>query len=250
MAEPNIASNNKAINVSLIAACRGRYDLLRKFIESAFETASDPNAIEMKLMIDDDDIDSRNIILSYQSKYKTLDKGSQTRNKFLNKNYINVASLFARGRLQWALGNDVELLTQNWDKLLIEQFDDFLATKPDRVAYGYISDDIHKEMSEGGCCFPVITKETVDTLGFLMPPELATWSADHFLWVIFKGLIEDRIIDCRNVRLMHHCFHNGRTNRDDISQEVERNAQCDMTSLQMCNYTNLLNRRIVEHGIT
>jgi hypothetical protein len=100
-------------------------------------------------------------------------------------------------------------------------------------------------MSEGGCCFPVVTKETVETLGFLMPPELATWSADHFLWLIFKGAVENRIIDCRGISILHHCFHNGRTERDELSKEVERNAQCEMTNQKLSEYIAKINKRIV-----
>lgn len=230
---------------SLIAACRGRHNLLDNFIKSVFSTPKKKHSIELLIVADKDDEKTHEIARKNRLNNNDITLIiKQERTKYLNRDYINHAVNLSLGNYLWALGNDLEIMTKNWDEILRNKIETFLVDKPDRISYIYIDDDIHKEGDYGGCCFPIVTREAVKTLGFLMPPELATWSADHYLWLLFKDFAPNRIMNCFDVKLNHYCYHNKRLERDDISRQVEANAINEMTHEKYNEYAYKLLRGI------
>jgi hypothetical protein len=214
------------VDFSVIAACRGRHDLLRKFVHSVFATAARPESVELFIMTDDDDAETGRVVEDIVSANPgwTIVLRSRPRSPYLNRDYINAAAASARGKYLWVLGNDVEIATPGWDRTLKEGVERFLWDKPDRLAYVFIDDELHKHSESGGCCFPLVTRESVAALGFFMPPEYTTWGADHWLWVIYSGLKKNRIVDIRSVTARHYSHHTGRLPQDDVNKDVERNA--------------------------
>lgn len=226
------------MDFSVIAACRGRHQQLRTFIESLYDNARRRTKLETIIMADNDDLTTVNIVHEYQQRYPNIIVNVQPRSPFLNRDYINKAANFAAGKYLWVLGNDIEVVTKHWDVVLYEHMERFLDpfTLPHGIAYCYIDDDIHAENDYGGCCFPVITRQFVKVMGFCMPPELTTWSADHYLWQLFSEAAPHCITKCFGAKLHHWCHHTGRMPRDEINHEVEQNWRNYLTESKYQQY--------------
>ncbi len=234
------------MNFTLVAACRGRYAMLERFIRSAFATASRPEEVELFVMSDDDDSQTRDLTKHLQRANPTwnLRSHSQPRSLNLNRDYINAGVAMGTGRYTWALGNDVEIVTPGWDEIVLREAEAYFADKPDRIAFIYIDDDLHKPGDQGGCNFPILSRESVDAVGFHMPPEFTTWGADHWLWEMYTRLVEARVLSCRSVRILHHAHHTGRASRDEINCAVERNASGSMPPESLAAYVQRLDGAI------
>lgn len=239
-----MAEQGHEVDFSLIAACRGRYEALERFINSVFTLAHNPQRVELWIMADNDDVKTHEVVERlckdhFPSWNIILGKRERTVN--LNRDYINVAAEQSSGKYLWVLGNDVEILNVGWDtklKLNIEEFV-YQESPNDRLCYVYIDDDIHKVDEYGGCCFPLITRESFNAAGFFMVPDCTTWAADHYLWMMYKHLSKNRILDLRGgngARLAHHAHHTGKAERDELNREIERNAQYGDISKNLPTY--------------
>jgi hypothetical protein len=235
------------MNFTLVAACRGRYSSLERFIRSVFLTPRDRSEVELFIMSDEDDPGTHEVVHRLQLEHGSwnLRLHKQPRTIFLNRDYINLGVAMGTGRFTWALGNDVEIVTPEWDQIVLQAASTYFSDKPDGIGFIFIDDDLRKEGDFDGCCFPIMTREAVNAVGFHMPPEIATWGADFWLWQIYKTLGEDRVLRCPDVRIYHHCHHNGRTPRDEINIEVERNYSGWLSPELVECYTRRLREAIV-----
>ena len=103
----------------------------------------------------------------------------------------------------WILNDDIEIVTPNFDLILEEEIESYLAKKSDRIFYGKCDETFRikhrgwleqKYHNMDYACYPIITRETFEALGFFLPLEIAKSGADIALAAIMKGSIYNRSI--------------------------------------------------------
>jgi hypothetical protein len=252
------------IEFSVTAPTRKRLKYLHKLVESVFGLAKNPDSVELILMYDSDDPETEDYIKLRKEKLPNIVGNCvqitpEMRQQGLNIHdlFFNPAARMARGKYVWGTGNDVEVMTQNWDEILSYEIEEFLSDKPDRLCYTVINhDDLTTPLITGACTFPVFSKEHVDTIGGTMPNEITSWGADQAMFEIYKGLIRNRILNISDrIFVWHHSFHTGRTHReeeskdksgtegDSIAYSLSTEVQF-ITEPQAIQYINKLNNRI------
>jgi glycosyltransferase involved in cell wall biosynthesis len=246
------------MNISIIIPTRSRQERLAKLIESIFSLAKYPDLVELVLVYDNDDEETRDLLNQFQGIFnrQNLIVLNRDRSHNLNNDYLNFAACHTSGKYIWGLGNDNLIITDNWDEVLLEKAEEFLKEKHGRVLYGYVSDDIHNTgdiNTVGGCCFPLVSREAYEALGWFFPPEITKWGADHWLWMIYKALPENRMLDLReHLKVLHFCHHNGSAPRDEVNMEMERGSHQNWLSNDaIAYYANKLKERMKnENGQT
>lgn len=132
----------------------------------------------------------------------------------------NLMASRATGDYLWIFGDDLRVVTQDWDAKIIDGMDAYLADKPDRIAVADVEDDAPPPPGVADfCCFPVITREAVNAMGFFFDPRLATWGADVWLGNVFSAI--GRIADLKHVAVKNLTYWNGSAVRDETSHLME-----------------------------
>lgn len=235
------------VKFSVIINSRGRYQSLIASVDSVFKTAKNIDDVELFIMADSDDTTTHDTVkqIMRDNPNWNINFHIQDRKINLNQHYTNRAASMGVGKYFFILGNDVEIRTQDWDAILEEAIENFLVDKPDRICYVYIDDDVHKPDEYGGCCYPLVTKEAIDTVGFYLPAECTTWGSDHWLWMIYLEISENRMLQCRNVSVLNHGYKgNGIGNRDNVNFEVENRVSYGNIHITYRNYVNKINEAI------
>lgn len=127
---------------------------------------------------------------------------------------------FSKGKFLIICNDDTEFKTSRWDEIIVSKMEAYLADKPDRIAYAFVSDTLINRHGLDYCCFPLVTREGTNALGFAIPSEFPAWSADVALWHIYKGV--GRICDISEVTIEHISHHSNSRERDHINLHVER----------------------------
>lgn len=218
------------MNFSLFLASRGRPELLIQCVSSFFLQATHPQRVEMIVVLDHNDPESHEFdsfaANNSQWDIKTLKVRRSTRHQ---KDYNNRAAMLANGDVLWVLNDDCKMETKSWDEILASKI-------PKGVYYVSIDDSTHVELKdytnhpewkgrdlaeEYGCCFPLLTREAYHKLGCFFPEEIEAWGADLALYSIFKPYPQ-KIIRIPEVKILHHSWHNGTREKDDISENVKK----------------------------
>lgn len=234
---------------SILMPSRKRYELFESVLNHAFDNAADPEQVEIIVVYDVDDQKTR--LVAESCKYKNIKLLEQTEPRpFSIVGCYNRAASVATGKLLWILGNDTEVITSNWDKVLEQEVELFLDDKPDRVLYVKIDHDFPDGHGQNdmSCCFPIQTKESYEALGMVEPSEIYCWTSDHALWVIYTRLIADRILNLRDkIKICNWTWSNGKMPRDDVSWEICHKGDTGLTEEQYAKYVGLLNGRILRY---
>lgn len=238
------------MNVSIIVPTRSRLQRLTNMLHSVYDKAKEPDKVEVVLVYDNDDTETYDFLQSILEEIPNSKALNRDRSPNLNNDYLNYAAKHTQGKYIWGLGNDNEIVTENWDEVLINKCEAFLLNKRGRILYGYVADDIHDDApfwTGGGCCFPIVSRESYEALGWFFPPEITKWGADHWLWIIYKSLKENRILDLRkDLKVLHYCHHNGRCERDELNREMERGSYNNwLSDIAITDYAKKLNDRII-----
>jgi len=118
-----------------------------------------------------------------------------------HRDILHPMVLQSKGKYLWILNDDVEIRTNNFDKILEEEIEHYLSKKSDRIFYGKCDETFRirkrgwleqKYHNMDYACYPIITRETFEALGFFLPLEIAKSGADIALSAIMKGSIYDR----------------------------------------------------------
>jgi len=189
---------------SLILNSRNRVELLRNFFYSVLDKTSNIEDIEILVSFDNDDYNSLNFInhiftnphhqswcddIAYVLKYEFI-----FRNRNLHERINNLAKK-AIGKYIVLLNDDVEFLTPNWDLIYTKLEDSsfpykYISTKCNSADHG----------PEPYSSFPIISRNTVDKLGCLIPEEAVGLGGDVLIYRIFAkyGYIIDSDITFRH----------------------------------------------------
>jgi hypothetical protein len=249
--------NISDINFSLIIPTRDRFDLLKENVPTYFKMAKNPSKIEMILITDFDDpsnIDILSLLSSTPNTYLI----SQHRTGYLIRDYNNRGSQMSTGKYIWILNDECEMTTYHWDEILVNKMENFLSDKPDRLLYTLINDDTHYSAGVqhlAGCCFPILTKEAVDCINGIMPPEINAHGADYAIYHIFKSAMRPRVLDCFEVALIDHSSNNHfgsykhkRKNPDTTQKSIDCSSSVtQLNQKQYDYYIALLNKEISKY---
>lgn len=241
--------NQTDIEFSLIIPSRSRMRLLINCIHSFFGRAARPERIEAIVMADFDDPIMRSFEEYTLNNNYNIRVFFQRRTTKMIRDYNNLGAQCSTGKYIWIMNDDYEMVTQNWDAIMGSQCDAFLADKSDRVLYVHVDDSTHSawgRADELGCTCPILSREAVDIQNGIMPAEIDMWGADVYLYRIFRGLPKNRILNLTSqVKVLHHCRHNGTANPDAIAHHVESVSQrASLTPEEFNNYIQLFSRHL------
>lgn len=182
--------------ISLLLPSRGRPQNIERLAQSAVNRASNPDDVELVVMLDDDDptnydqLNAPNTKLLY-TKRQTLSK------------YWNLAYQQAKGPIYMHCGDDIVFQTDGWDDKVKEAFDRY----PDKIVLIFGDDgDPNKEKNFGTHSF--IHKNWVDAVGYFVPPYFSSDFNDTWLNDVADMIGRKEQIDILTEH-MHFAFRKG-----------------------------------------
>lgn len=220
------------MKLSIFIPSRERVQLLDKCLESIYTKCSNQHDIETIVAIDDDDISNHAYLeeCPYPTKYFSQPRSDELTNAYINKSVSQLD-----GDIIWGLGNDCEIIEQDYDLIFFDNYPKW----PDRLGYFYMDDGIPPDHFQYGksCCFPAMTKRTVELLGCFIPREIVAWGGDIALFEIIKLLPENRVINLRDkLHVIHKAQHTKSGEQDSVNHRIASiSLRCDRLSGQQIN---------------
>lgn len=203
------------MNFSIILASRNRPQLLSNLLNSIQRTTTELDLVEVLVGIDHDDAGYKDLSVALRSRYPFVKFFPRDRSPWLNKDYLNWLSKdYSCGKYLIICNDDTEFKTFNWDQIVLRKLNEYLVDKPDGIVYGYLNDALNMSY----CCFPLISREAHDAIGYSMPPEYPSWNADIFLWEVYNKA--GRVCNISEVLVDHISYHTGKRGKDDINHYV------------------------------
>jgi hypothetical protein len=264
-------SMERQFDISLVVPTRSRIPYLTKMLQSAFRKAKNPTRVELILLYDSDDPATREVIKYFKNEYSEyeivavevyMNAAMAEQGINIHTTYFAPGARMARAPIVWELGNDVEIITQDYDAIMLEEVNKFLSDKMDRICYIAVDHD-EKVKTPGFCCFPAFSRESIQCVGCGVPMEITSWGSDYFAFQIYKSLCENRILDLSDkVSVIHWSYHSQRVHEgqevkegdaqpdewrgDEISYRLRTNVR-QLTQEQFASYVNKLNARILKY---
>jgi glycosyltransferase involved in cell wall biosynthesis len=162
--------------LSLIVPTRNRPGPLRRFLDSVARTASDPETIEVVLVIDNDDRKSaavRHPLLTL--KHVNVPPG-------LTMGSLNMEGYGASaGRYLMLLNDDVVARTPRWDEQVLACMRRF----PDDIVLVHVNDTL---LRENLCTFPLLSRTFCELAGGICPREYVRYRIDDHIEDVFNLL--------------------------------------------------------------
>lgn len=186
---------------SLILASRDRVPLLKDLINSVKRTAKDLSQIEFIVVCDEDD-ESTKAFTDTEINLKLL---VRQRSDHMHRDYINWAYSYSCGQFIIILNDDTLFINQNWDEADLTD-----------VCYGYTETFSGEHL----CCFPLLSREAINKLGFIMPNERRSWGADHDLYWIFKSPVVNKITKIPQIAIQHVSHLINTREKDNINSRM------------------------------
>jgi len=212
------------MKISLIAPTCKRPTLFRGFIDSIEKTVNNRSNIEVLVIVDEDDDQSKAYVTQTMSEFKSLDIRMLTRQRsiHLNEDYYNWASRQAEGELIWIMADDLVLTAYSWDEKVQTEVTSYLHKYPDGVfSVGLVANTpppSHRLPKFP--CFPMFHKNVMKaTGGWLLHPKPCNWGVDYINYAIFFPLDRLLLINDRNY-LNHISHHNKQVEVDATSERI------------------------------
>ena len=180
------------LKISILIPSRGRAEQLRKLIYNIFETARDPELVEVCILADADDVETNNMLAHENPdkvKFKIVPKGSIVFGDMWN-HLLDIST----GEIYMICGDDVQFRTLGWDISVRSEFDKC----PDKIIYVF-GDDGHQHGRLGVHGF--VHKRWVETLGYITPKMFVLWYVDN--WTDDIATRIGRRIYLRDVEIIH-----------------------------------------------
>ena len=200
--------------ISLLCPSRGRPKKLARLIKSIANTATIPSRIEILIYVDDDDPEKFEYILSHKnlvldpliSKLKNIDLfvDQPFRTPILN----NILSDRAQGNILMITNDDQIFRDKNWDIRIDEEARKF----PDNIYCMWFNDGRYQEKI---CTFPILSREWVDTIGYIEPFLFEHFNCDLWTWQIGKMI--DRLHYIPDILVEHLHPDTGKAEQDETT---------------------------------
>ena len=200
---------------SILLPTRGREDKILPFINTVFNTADNPENVEIIIRIDDDD---PAILSSNKFKYVegTINMKGLTitfirgpRLESLSDNW-NECFRNCTGEIAMLAGDDLAFRTPSWDVEIKKEFDKF----PDGILLLYCLDGPRKTMTH-----PFIHRNWVETLGYFTPPGF-DYANDSWLEDLARKT--GRIVFREDIYIEHEHWAFGKRQQDRTDQDLIR----------------------------
>ena len=109
----------------------------------------------------------------------------------MNENYYNWLARKSEGEFIWCCADDVIFMIRAWDTIIHADIRRYLASKTDRILCVNVLDNTPAPGDPPGNkkeypCFPMFSREVLDVLGCVLPPQLPTWGADKYTYSLFS----------------------------------------------------------------
>lgn len=206
------------VRFSIIFATRGRINYLEKLLYTIQKTTRFPSKIEVIAVADICDKDTVPQIPRLEKEFQHINlfMPARVRSPWLNRDYISWAARFSRGKYVFVLNDDAKFTTGGWDEIAWDRLES--VTPADGIILGNIVDGLQNRQNNF-CCFPIVGRGGIETLGYVMHPGFPNWRADIHLWDLYAAV--DRIT---NVPIeVLHLSKIGGGFCDGVNQEMQGN---------------------------
>ena len=214
--------------ISLITPLRGQRTQFSNLIQSLIKNTNCPKDIEILLMVDNDDQDTP-LWLEYYGKLAnehgfTVLKFMTERSDHFTKDYINPLARYSEGRFIMNINADSEFKTPKWDLLIYSAMDRASWGVKDDVWLGLIKDNLRRTGEDplypNFACFPLVSKQAVDYLGYFLDERFKVWGPDHFIADVYKHI--GRLVSLTHVEVDHISIHTGKREDDGNFARFQR----------------------------
>jgi len=169
--------------ISVLCPTRKRPHNMQTLVSSAMETANSVKNLEFVFYIDnDDDLSQKKIEEFYQEQTAAVASGKDfPKIKHVVGDRIVLSEMWNKcleassGNIFIHCGDDIIFRSQDWDKLVIEAFDQY----EDKVVLVYGNDGHH---NEGLSTHGFVHRKWVDIIGYLCPPYFSSDWNDRWLF--------------------------------------------------------------------
>lgn len=163
-------------DISFIVPTRGRVERLRAMLTSVVETASRPDLLEVVLVIDQDDVATKDFDFAGVEICKIVTPTGGTMGELNRTGYAA-----STGRYVMLMNDDVVVRTKGWDETALSCFRQF----PDEIALVHVNDTIFEQRL---CTFPFVSRVFCDLMGEICPPVYRRYRIDDDIYNIFNLL--------------------------------------------------------------
>jgi hypothetical protein len=184
---------------SFVFPTRNNIPGLLTFIKSCIDTADNKTKLEFCIVPDIDDPQLPEIKEAVKGYPVRVYETHPTDN--FNRDYFNWVTWKTVGRNVWCINDDAVMLTQGWDTIINEK------TKGKSLYLIDTWDSTHEHEGISFPRFPLVSRDAIDTVGFLMFPQVRTYPADRVLYDFYNML--GIVIDCTEVKIQHNHIDSG-----------------------------------------
>lgn len=219
------------MKISLLPPTRNRPFNMLRMVASAYETAAEPENVEIVFYVDDDDEAS---IDFFESSIKDDYDGTKMfkgPRQYLSKCH-NDAYTICTGEIVSFIGDDVVFNTYGWDQKVKEAF----TKHPDNILFVYPEDGING-VRLGAHGF--IHRRWVETVGYVVPPYFSARFADTWVNEVARNIDRACFLPDVYIEHMHYVVNKGPVD-ETMRQNNERDANDNMGLV----WYNTLSKRI------
>lgn len=192
-------------NIGIFICTRNSVGDLSELLDSIFSLCHDPSNISVWVGYDEDDKETEKFAHNVEHDINFFVNSNKSEKcLYCNEYYVNRHRDVINPMIEmsdtdyyWVLNDDNRILTQDFDSIIIDTIEEFLSKKSDRILLGmvdvkfvrngkwmsHLPTDQYNLVSLGTdySCYPLVTKETVDVIGYFLPPDLPNDGADIVL---------------------------------------------------------------------
>lgn len=206
--------------LSLLITTRNRVKSLERLLNSVVDNS---NKCEIIIGYDEDDIITESFLSKFDrckiiplvNKISAENFCSRCNSIHVNrhKDILNPMARMASGDYLWGLNDDTEIMSHGFDELITDYIESFLHKKQNRLLYGKTNEvfrirnrGLHQQsdFQTNFACYPILTKETIEILGFFVPDKIFGCNADTTLGTIFHKSSANRFLHIKDVTLLDH----------------------------------------------
>lgn len=215
------------MNFSILIPTRNRISELLRLLESINSKTKNIDQVEIICCCDINDKLSIDFLIDL-NKFSNFDLKILIKEQSdnLSEDYYNYMAKTSIGKILWVLNDDCEIMTQDWDEIVLNQVKNFRY----KIFYLDIGDSTRNFNNNGEySCFPMVSREAFEALGYFFIPVIKGWSADKYLFDLYDGV--GRIIPFKDkVFVEHH-----REAKDQNFKKMERLFEEDRKDRQNLN---------------
>jgi hypothetical protein len=234
---------------SIILNSRKRPQYLFNFIKQVILKTKNKNETEILIRLDEDD--EKSLLLAEYKFNFNVDFFCGERPTNLHKS-INELAFLAKGENIFVFNDDAQILTDAWDSIALDKIAEYKRKNQivDNIYYCKTDcNSVDRDKSKGYCSFPIISKESVNTVGFFMYDSFVGLGGDSSIYRLYSSI--DRVIDLTDIKI-DHIFH--RTldsvfSPDETCAEMRANTDSffvDPYSIDISKEVEKLNQKINE----